>query len=163
MRERFTPASACSTPTRMRANFRFLRFSAAVRSLPRGFFFRLASLVDRWLVPLESRIFVQDRPRRIGNALVISNRLIVRLAGNSLAQEANPLTGYIRDDHVLVAVRLLLPTVMQRLFFRAFRPLAATFRPIDDEPRLALVSWLALSKATGVPLRKNSEIIESTL
>jgi hypothetical protein len=147
----------------MRANFRFFRFSATVRSLPRGFFFRLADLGDRWLVPLESRIFVQDRARRIGNALVISNRLIVRLADSGLAQEADTLTGYIRDDHVLVAVCLLLPTVMQSLFLRAFRPLAAPFRPVDDEPRLALVSGLALSKATGVALRENSEIIEGTL
>ena len=38
MRERFTPARACSTLTRMRASFRFVRFSAAV-SFPRGGFF----------------------------------------------------------------------------------------------------------------------------
>ena len=73
----------------MRANFRFLRFSAAVRSLPRGFFFRLASLGHRWLVPLESRILVQDRPRRIGDVLVIGDLLVMGLADIGLAQEAN--------------------------------------------------------------------------
>ena len=35
MRQRLTPESACSTLTRMRANFQFVRFSAAVSS-PRG-------------------------------------------------------------------------------------------------------------------------------
>jgi hypothetical protein len=39
MRQRFTPESACSTLTRIRPRLRFVRFSAAVNSPPRGFFF----------------------------------------------------------------------------------------------------------------------------
>ncbi len=39
MRQRFTPASACSTRIRIRPNFRLARFSAAVSSPPGGFFF----------------------------------------------------------------------------------------------------------------------------
>jgi len=58
MRQRFTPDKACSTLTRMRASFRLVRFSAAVSSPRGGFFFRLASFLDRWFVPLESGIFV---------------------------------------------------------------------------------------------------------
>lgn len=58
MRQRFTPDRACSTWTRMRANFRLVRFSAAVSSPRGGFFFRLAGFLDRWLVPLESGILV---------------------------------------------------------------------------------------------------------
>lgn len=58
MRERFTPARACSTLTRMRASFRFVRFSAAVSSPRGGFFFRLASPRYGWLVPLKPGVFV---------------------------------------------------------------------------------------------------------
>jgi hypothetical protein len=39
IRQRFTPAKACSTRTRMRPNFRLVRFWAAVNSPPGGFFF----------------------------------------------------------------------------------------------------------------------------
>src|SRR5581483_7202098 len=121
MRQRFTPASACSTLTRTRANLRFVRFSAGVSSPPRGFFFRLASFLDRRLVPLESGVLVQHRPRRVGDALLVGNLLVVRLAGAGLTQEADALTAGVRDDHVLVAVRLLLAAVVRGLFFRVFR------------------------------------------
>src|SRR3954451_4788307 len=80
MRERFTPARACSTRTRMLANFRFVRFSAAVSSPRRGFFFRLAGLVHRRLIPVEFRILVEGRARRIGDVLLIGDLLIVCLA-----------------------------------------------------------------------------------
>ena len=131
MRQRFTPARACSTLTRTRANFRFVRFSAAVSSPPRGFFFRLASFLDRWLVPLEPSVLVQHRPRRVGDVLLIGNLLVVRLAGAGFAQEANAFTAGVRDDHVLVAMRLLLAAVVRGLlltllanphrFFRGWR------------------------------------------
>src|SRR6516162_233059 len=65
MRQRFTPARACSTLTRMRANFRFVRFSAGVSSPLGGLFFRLASLLARRFVPLEAGVLVQDGLRRI--------------------------------------------------------------------------------------------------
>src|SRR5258708_32271560 len=77
MRQRFTPESACSTRTRMRANFRFVRFSAAVSSPRGGFFFRLASLLDRRVIPLEAGILVQDGLRRIGNSFGIGDRLVL--------------------------------------------------------------------------------------
>src|SRR3954452_10509372 len=136
MRLRFTPASACSTRTRMRANLRFVRFSAAVSSPRGGFFFRLASLLHRWLVPLESGILVQYRPRWIGDVSLVGDRLVGRLADVGAAQEADRFPPDRDDDHVLVAVGLLPATVVQCLFFRAFRPLASTFRAVDDEPRL---------------------------
>src|SRR5438270_9121864 len=80
IRERFTPARACSTLTRMRASFRFVRFSAAVSSPRGGFFFPLAGFLDRRVIPLESAILVQDGPRRIGNLFGIGNLLVVGLA-----------------------------------------------------------------------------------
>jgi hypothetical protein len=43
LRERFTPARACSTQTRRRALWRFVRFSPAVRLPGRGFFSVAAS------------------------------------------------------------------------------------------------------------------------
>src|SRR5205809_6233008 len=73
IRQRFTPASACSTFTRTRASFRFVRFSAGVSSPPRGFFFRLASFLDRWLVPLEPGVLVQHRLRWIGDVLPVND------------------------------------------------------------------------------------------
>jgi hypothetical protein len=76
MRQRFTPAKACSTLTRMRPNFRLVRFSAAVNSPPRGFFFRLAGLVYRWFVPLETAILVQHRAWRVGDVLLVGDALV---------------------------------------------------------------------------------------
>ena len=125
MRQRFTPASACSTLTRMRANFRFVRFSAAVSSPRGGFFFRLAGFLDRWLVPLKSGIFVQYRLRRIGNAFLIGNFFVVRLTDVGPAQEPNTFTLSIHDDHVLVAVGFLLPAVVRRPVFQGFSAFGA--------------------------------------
>src|SRR4051794_37386522 len=86
-RQRFTPARACSTATRMRANFRFVRFSAAVSSPRGGFFFPLAGSLSRRLVPLEPRVLVQPRPRRVGDARLVGDPLVVLLAGVGAAQE----------------------------------------------------------------------------
>ncbi len=58
MRQRLTPAKACSTRTRLRLNFRLVRFSEAVNSLPATFFFRLAGFLYRWLVSLETTILI---------------------------------------------------------------------------------------------------------
>jgi ribose/xylose/arabinose/galactoside ABC-type transport system permease subunit len=66
----------------MRANLRFVRFSAAVSSPRGGFFFRLASSLHRWFVPLESGILVQYRPRWIGDAFLVgANPNAARLNG----------------------------------------------------------------------------------
>src|ERR1051326_6216930 len=136
IRQRFTPARACSTLTRMRASLRFVRFSATV-SVPRGgFFFRLAGLLHSWLVPLEAGILVQHGPRWIGDALAVSDLFVSRLAHVGAAQVADACRLDIGDDHVLVAVRLLPAAVVQGLFFRVFRSLATPFRAGDDEPGL---------------------------
>lgn len=107
-RERFTPASVCSTLTRMRARLRFARFSAAVNSPPGGFFFRLPSLSPRWLVSLAAGVLVQRRPWRVGDPLVVGYPLVVRPAGVSLAQVADAPLRRVADDDVLGGVRLLL-------------------------------------------------------
>jgi hypothetical protein len=163
MRERFTPARACSTLTRMRASFRFVRFSASVSSPRGGFFFRLPSFSDCWLVSLETGILVQHRSRRVGNALLVSDLLVVGLADIGLAQEADPLPTHTGDHDVLVAVGLLLTAVVQGLFFRAFRPLAATLRAIDDQLRIPCCIGLALSKVSRVSLREDAQIREGIL
>src|SRR5215210_7597278 len=91
MRQRFTPARSCSTWIRICANFRLVRFSAAV-SFPRGgFFFRLAGFLNRRLVALESGILVQGGPRRVGDSFLIGYLFVVRLAGARSAQVVNPL------------------------------------------------------------------------
>src|SRR3954452_5893901 len=91
MRQRFTPAKACSTRTRIRPNFRLVRFSAAVSSPPRGFFFRLAGLGHRWLVPLQAALLVQDRAGRIDEALLIGDGLVRHPALGGLAQQVDAL------------------------------------------------------------------------
>src|SRR5207248_6796860 len=108
IRARFTPARPCSTFTRMCANFRFACFSAGVSFPPRGFFFRLACLLDRRLIALEARILVQLRPRRIADALLVRALLVVCLSGVGPAQEADPLAPGVQEDDVLIAVGFLL-------------------------------------------------------
>src|SRR2546423_6611577 len=102
IRQRFTPARACSTATRMRANFRFVRFSASVSSPRGGFFFRLAGFLHRRLIALESGILVQGGLRRIGDPFLIGYLFLMRLAGVRLAQVVNPFPPGVYDDHVLV-------------------------------------------------------------
>ena len=85
----------------------------------------------------------------------------MRLADISPAQEADAFPSQVHDDDVLIGVRLLLPTVVEGLFFRAFRPLSTPFGAVDDEPRLRSCSGLALGKVIGVPLREDTQTIES--
>src|SRR6516165_7436628 len=73
MRQRFTPARSCSTWTRICASFWLVRFSASVRAPPGGFYFRLAGLLPRRLIALESGVLVQGGPRRVGDPFLIRN------------------------------------------------------------------------------------------
>src|SRR5215472_8331609 len=125
MRQRFTPARSCSTFTRTRASFRLVRFSAAVSSPRGGFFFRLAGLLHRRLIALESGVLVQGGLRRVGDPLLLGYLFVMCLAGVRWAEVVNPLPPGVDDDHVLVAMLLLAPAVKRGLFFRVFRPLAA--------------------------------------
>src|SRR5438445_1851980 len=111
MRERFTPARSCSTLTRICANFRLVRFSASVSSPRGGFFFRLAGLLHGRLIALESGVLVQGGLRRVGDPLRIGYLFLMRLARVRLAEIVNPLPPGVDDDHVLVAMLLLTPTV----------------------------------------------------
>src|SRR5438067_6372460 len=81
MRQRFTPARSCSTWTRICASFRLVRFSASVSSPRGGFFFRLAGLLHRRLIALESSVLVQGGPRRVADPFLIGHLFVVRLAG----------------------------------------------------------------------------------
>ena len=76
----------------MRANLRFVRFSAGVSSFRGGFFFRLAGFLYRWLVSLKPGILVQDRSRWIADAFLVGDALVGRLPDIGIAQEADPLT-----------------------------------------------------------------------
>src|SRR5437868_8608744 len=133
LRQRFTPASACSTRTRMRPSFRLARLSAAVSSPPAAFFFRLASLHRCRLVPLEAAVLVQDRARRISDALPVGDALVRHAAGVAATEVIDALAARLHDGHVLVAVDLLPAAVVRRLFFRVFRPLAPPLRAVDDQ------------------------------
>ncbi len=77
-------------------------------------------------------------------------------AGIGLTQEAHPLGLRLDNHHILVTMRLLLPTVRGGLFFRAFRPLAPTFRSVNDQLGALPVLRLALGKVSGVPFRQQA-------
>src|SRR5438270_11959864 len=100
MRHRFTPARSCSTLTRICANFRLVRFSASVSSPRGGFFFRLAGLLHRRLIALESGILVQGGRRRVGDPFLVGYLFVMRPAGVRLAQGGNPLPPGGADSHV---------------------------------------------------------------
>src|SRR5258707_11209912 len=87
IRLRFTPAMACSTRTRSCASLRLTRFSAAVSAPPRGFFFRLADLLHRRLIPLKACVLVQRGTGWIRQVFLIGDPLIVGLAGAGRAEE----------------------------------------------------------------------------
>src|SRR5436190_15243682 len=91
MRHRFTPARSCSSWTRICANFRLVRFSASVSSPRGGFCFRLAGFDRCRLIALESGIFVQGGPRRVGDPFLIGHVFVMRLAWVRLAQVVIPL------------------------------------------------------------------------
>src|ERR1700722_4597829 len=73
---------------------------------------RLVGYYYRWLVPLKSGVFVEDRLRGIANGFIISNLFVMGLADTSVAQEADTVPWLGHDDDVLVAVSLLLSTVV---------------------------------------------------
>src|SRR5581483_1832073 len=127
------------------------------------FFFRLARLLDRRLISLESRILVQDGLRRIDDPLRIGDLLVVGLAGASPAQEADPLSWQGHDDDVLVGVRLLLAAVVEGLFLGALRPLPPPLGPVDDEARPHSGSGWAPGEVTGTPLGTNAELVQGLL
>src|SRR5262249_27370869 len=115
IRQRFTPARACSTRTRMRPSLRLARLSVAVSSPPAGFFFRLASLRPRRLVPLEAAVLVQDRARRVGDPLPVGDGLVRHTARVAAAEVIDALAAHLDNDHVLVAVGLLPAAVVRGL------------------------------------------------
>src|SRR5947209_9687336 len=160
MRQRFTPASACSTRTRTRPNFCVVRFSAAVSSPPGGFFFRLARLGHGGLVPLEAAILVQHRAGWIVNALPIGDRLVRHAALVGLAQEVDAPAVGARDDDVLVAVQFLPPAVVRPLFFRVFRALAAALGAVDNAPRLLLRRCRCPGESLRVAFREDAQVVE---
>src|SRR5262249_20912387 len=152
MRQRFTPARSCSTLTRICANLRLLRFSASVSSPRGGFFFRLAGLLHRRLIALESGVLVQGGLGRVGDPLFIGYLFLMGLVRVRSAQVVNPLPPSVDEDHVLVAMLLLAPAVKKGLFFGVFRPLAPPLGGVDDQSRRFPGSALGLGKVRGVPL-----------
>src|SRR5260370_41491194 len=87
IRLRFTPAMACSTRTRIRAKLRLARFSASVSSRPGGFFFRLAGLLDRRLIPLKPCILIQGGARGLTQMRLVDEVFVGRLPGVRTSEE----------------------------------------------------------------------------
>src|SRR6266849_3786624 len=160
IRLRFTPAMACSTRTRSRANLRLAPFSAAVSARPRGFFFRLTGLQHRGLIPLKSGVFIEGGARRITQLLLIGDSLIVGRTGISPAEEHDVLIRSASQQHVLARVRLLLAAVVQGLFFGIFRPLPAPLRAVDDDSTSAFGLDGPSRQPSAVSLRRDAQVVQ---
>src|SRR6266446_4078707 len=160
IRLRFTPAMACSTRTRSCANFWLAAFSAAVSSRPRTFFFRLAGLLHRRLIPLKPQVLIQDGAGWIAQVLLIGNPLVVSLSGVRPAEEEDLLIRGLDHEHILVRVRLLLATVVKSLFFGVFRPLAAPLRAVDDEGTRSLRLDGPSLQPIAVSFRQDTQVIQ---
>src|SRR5919202_2420438 len=78
-------------------------------------FFRLTRPPHARLVPLEAGVLQQRGLARVTDALALRHPLVVRLAGVRAAQVAHALATGVDDDHILVAVGLLLAAVVQPL------------------------------------------------
>jgi hypothetical protein len=160
IRLRFTPAMACSTRTRICASLRLARFSAFVSSRPRGFFFRLAGLLDRRLVPLKTGILVQDGPGWIMQLRLVRDALVMGLAGIRPTEEQDAFTGTAHHEYVLVGVGFLLAAVVQRLFFGLFRPFPTPLGAVDDDqPGPSGFGRLSV-QLVAVALREDAQIVQ---
>src|SRR5947209_648438 len=102
IRLRFTPAMACSARTRSFASLRLATFSADISARPRGFFFRLAGLLHRWLIPLKPCVFIQGGAGRVAQVLLVGDPLVVRRAGISSAAKQDAFIGGAGQHDVLV-------------------------------------------------------------
>jgi len=144
----------------MRPSLRFTRFSASVSSRPRGFFFRLARLRHRRLVPLEAAVLVQDGSGRVRDVFAIRDALVRCPADVGPAQELDAPAVGIGDDDVLVAVGLLAAAVVRGLFLRVFGPLPPPLRPVDDVPGLLPARRRAAGERLRVTLGRGAQRIE---
>ena len=85
-----------------------------------GLFFGCRVCVARGCIALKARVLVQRGPGRIGNRLTVDNLLVVGFARIRLTQEPHPFALGLHDHHILVTMRLLLPTVVRPLVFLGF-------------------------------------------
>src|SRR5262249_7406128 len=107
--------------------------SRSSRVAPCAAFFRLASLAHHRLIALETGVFIQDGVRGITERFEIGNLLVMGLARIRLTQIPHPRGLGLHHHDILVAVGLVLATVVQGLFCRALRALAAAVCAIDDQ------------------------------
>src|SRR3990172_476232 len=89
-------------------------------------------LVDVGFIALKASVFAQNGSARISNPFAIRHLLVMCLARMRWTQVSDPLGVRVNNDHILVAMDLLLAAVMKGLFFWAFRPLSATLGAIND-------------------------------
>ena len=160
IRLRFTPAMACSTRTRSFASLRLTSFSAAVSSCPRGFFFRLAGLCHRRLIPLKPCVLIQSGTGWIRQVFLIGDPLVVGLTGIRPAEEQNLLIRGAGHEDVFVRVRFLLAAVVEGLFFGIFWSLPPPFRTVDDDNSGALGRGRTARQPTAVSLRQHAPVIQ---
>src|SRR5215203_416881 len=134
MRQRLTPARACSTTIRPLATAWLSSRSPRLSSCRRGFF-GLVGHHPRRLIALKAGVLIKRGIGRIHNAGLIHGFLIVGFARHSRPQ-VEDLAARLVDQHdILVGMGLLLATVMGALPGRILGALPPPLRPIQRQLR----------------------------
>jgi len=126
-------------------------------------FFRLVRATAWWLIALKGSVFMQLATARINHSFGVRYFFVVGLTGTSLTQIADAFRPSVGNEHVLVTVRFLFAAIVQRLFFRVFRALAAAFCAINNVIARATLAFFMLGKLLRVSFGQHSQVVQSLL
>ena len=114
-------------------------------------------------IPLKAGVLIQDRARRIANRFGIHDLFVVHFPGIRLTQIAHAFGLRIDHHDVLVTMRFLLATVVQGLFYRVFRALAATIGAVDNQLRRFLLAPFMAGKLVRRAARQHAQLVQRLL
>lgn len=114
-------------------------------------------MFDLRRITLKACILTQRGLSGIRNLFAVSDLLVMGLARLGRAQVTDALRPRVDNDHILVRMHLFLATVMKRLFFRLFRPLAAALRAINNVIRRLPRAAFRLGKLSSVAFGHHPE------
>src|SRR3972149_12084822 len=116
-----------------------------------------------WVVALKPRILCQHGTVGILYSFLNGGLLIMGLARIGLAQINHFALSFVSQEHVLVGVGLLLPTVMRPLFFRVFRVLPAAFGAVDQQQQPSLRLGVVVVHGRRITQRRITQSSEGAL
>jgi len=100
---------------------------------------------------------------RVDNPFTIHDLLVLRLAHIGLAQVTDAFGFPIRNHDIFIAMRFFATAVVQCLFFRVFRTLAASVRAINDQIQRLTRSPLVTRKLVWIAYGANPHVLEWAL